>query len=226
MDNNTIMKEYVLRPLYEQLMMENIVEVRGHKTVELLGASVVFNGDEDGLINIGPFKTSYNYVNAEIDWYESMDPHINKISPHASMWGDVADDRGMANSNYGYLIFSPQNGYQYDNVLKELKADPHSRRAVMYYTNPFIHYTGGKDHICTTNVGYTIRDGKLHAFVNMRSSDARFGIIGADLAWQTYVLNKLAKDLVVAPGNIHWYANSLHIYERHFKQLKEIFNDA
>ena len=222
MNNNDIIYEEILTPLYDKIMREEIVKVRGHDTVELLNKSITFNGNDDGIIDIGPFKTSVKYVKAEIEWYNSMSPHIEKIDAHASMWGDVADERGMVNSNYGYLIFSPQNGYQYDNVRKELIRDLYSRRAVMYYANPFIHYVGGNDHVCTIYVSYTFRDDKLHAFVNMRSSDVRFGIIGADLAWQCHVLRKLCEDLNLVPGNIYWHATSLHLYDRHFNQLKEI----
>jgi len=225
--NSLIIKEQVLRPLYEQMLADDIVEVRGSRTVELLNHTVTFSSDGDGIIDIdGIFKTSIDYVNAEFIWYDSMEPHITKISNHAKMWGMVCDERGMVNSNYGYLIGSPQNGYQYENVLKQLQEDPMSRRAVMYYANPMIHYTGGKDHVCTLYVSYTVRKGKLQAFVSMRSSDIRFGIIGADLAWQIRVLKQLASDLEVEPGDVHWHAVSLHLYERHFTQLEEIFDEA
>jgi len=221
--NSKIIYEEVLLPLYDKLQNNDIVKVRGENTVELLNKTLTFTCEGDGLINIdGIFVTSPEYVNAEFKWYDSMEPHVTKISNHAKMWGMVCDDSGMVNSNYGYLIGSPQNGYQYNNVLKELQRDLYSRRAVMYYANPMIHYTGGKDHVCTLYVSYIVRDNKLHAFVSMRSSDIRFGIIGADLAWQVRTLKRLASDLCIKPGDVHWHAVSLHLYERHFNQLKEI----
>lgn len=222
--NNKIIYS-VLEELNTELKLGNIVEVRGQKTVELLNKTIKFNGTQSGIITIPGFKTSEKYVKEELKWYNSMNPHMGAISPHASMWGNVCDTRGMVNSNYGYLIYSPQNGYQYDNVLKTLREDPCSRRAVMYYTNPMIHYTGGKDYICTIYVSYTIRNNKLHGFVSMRSSDVRYGIIGADLAWQINILQKLAKNLNVGVGALYWHAVSLHLYERHFKNLKELFNE-
>jgi len=225
--NSKIIYDEVLTPMLELLNRGDTVEVRGSLTVELLNKTLTFTSEEDGVIDInGVFKTSPKYLDAEFDWYDSMEPHIDKISDHAKMWGDVCDDRGMVNSNYGYLIGSPQNGYQYDNVLRTLQSDPASRRAVMYYANPMMHYTGGKDHVCTLYVSYTMRNNKLHAFVSMRSSDIRFGIIGADLAWQIRVLRKLAHDLGAKPGDVHWHAVSLHLYHRHFDQLKRIFNEA
>ena len=80
--------------------------------------------------------------------------------------------------------------------------------------------------MCTVYVSYTMRDNKLHAFVSMRSSDIRFGIIGADLAWQIRTLKRLATDLGCKAGDVHWHAVSLHLYERHFNQLEEICDEA
>jgi len=225
--NSSIILEEVLKPLYHKLLHDETIIVRGEMTVELLNKTLTFTSDEDGLIDIdGVFKTSPAYLTAEFKWYDSMEPHITQISNHAKMWGMVCDENGMVNSNYGYIIGSPQNGYQYKNVLKQLQLDPMSRRAVMYYANPMIHYTGGKDHVCTIYVSYTMRDNKLQAFVSMRSSDIRFGIIGADLAWQIRVLRKLSKDLGCQAGDVHWHAVSLHLYERHFTQLEEICFEA
>ncbi len=222
--NSRIIKEEILNPLYHNLMVGDTVDVRGEKTVELLNKTVTFSSDT-GIIDIdGIFKTSEKYIEHEMDWYMSQNPNAIDIAEHAKMWMTSSDANMMTNSNYGFLIFSPQNGYQYDNVVKTLKEDPQSRRAVMYYTNPFMHYVGGNDHVCTMYVAYTVRGGKLHAFVNMRSNDVRFGMIGADLEWQIWVLKSVAKHLDVEPGNVHWSAVSLHLYQRHFKQLQEICN--
>ena len=53
-----------------------------------------------------------------------------------------------------------------------------------------------KDFMCTTHVQYFINGNLLDASVYMRSNDAVFGYIN-DLAWQRYVLMKLALDLGV-----------------------------
>jgi len=48
--NSLIIKEQVLRPLYEQMLADDIVEVRGSRTVELLNHTVTFSSDGDGII--------------------------------------------------------------------------------------------------------------------------------------------------------------------------------
>ncbi len=200
------------------------VDVRGLKTVELTNWTAEFNCVGDGIIDLPGFSTSQKYVAAELLWYESGTAKADFISDFAKLWGDIKDGRGYVNSNYGQLIYSPQNCHQYDNALKTLKEDPQSRRAVMVYCPPHIHYTGGGDYVCTMYVSYTVRSGLLHAFVSMRSSDLRFGLVGADLAWQIYVLRQLANDLKVRPGTVNWHSVSLHLYERHFGVIDEAIN--
>lgn len=212
----------LLKLLARQYSAKQFVEVRGMKTVEILNATAMFSTAGDGIITIPGFSTSEDYVEAELEWYNSASTKAGFISDFAKLWSDISDSRNFVNSNYGYLIYSPQNCSQYDNVLKELQSDPQSRRAVMVYCPNHIHYTGGNDFVCTMYVSYTIRDGELHAFVSMRSSDLRFGIVGADLAWQIYVLKQLANQLKVKPGFVHWHAVSLHLYERHFKILENL----
>ena len=222
--NSNILYNGPLKKLYEQLMRNDIVEVRGNKTVELLNTTITFDGNETGIINIKDiFKTSENYIEHETQWYYSQNPNNEYIKQYAQIWSTASDVNGMTNSNYGFLMFSPQNGYQFDNVCKELERDKYSRRAIAYYTNPFMHYIGGNDHVCTMYVSYTVRDDKLQAIVSMRSNDIRFGLIGADLEWQRVMLHSIAKEVGLEVGDIHWHAVSLHLYDRHFEQLIKIY---
>jgi hypothetical protein len=70
-------------------------------------------------------------------------------------------------------------------------------------------------HNCTNAVQYLIRDGRAHAVVQMRSNDAVFGYKN-DRAWQQHVLERVASDVGVPPGDIIWNVGSIHVYARHF----------
>ena len=163
------------------------------------------------------------YIKAEISWYESMSLNINDLfriyGKEVQIWKNVASPDGYINSNYGWCVFSEENGSQYQSVLQELLASPTSRRAAMYYTRPSMHtdYNSGgmNDHMCTYAVQYYINDGYVEAVVYMRSNDAVYGF-NNDVAWQKHVLHKLAADLQLPPGRIIWNAASLHVYPRHF----------
>src|SRR5690606_33169025 len=121
-----------------------------------------------------------DYIEREIAWYESQSLRVDAIPGKTpKIWEQVADEVGRINSNYGWLIWNAGNGHQYKNVLEELRRNPDSRRGAMLYTRPTMHYDatmrGMNDFICTNAVCYFIRDGGLHAVVQMRSNDVVFG---------------------------------------------------
>lgn len=191
-----------------------IIDKSGVKTIEMMAAQFIANEPYIfGTVN-------EDYVERELQWYKSQSLNINDIpGGPPKVWKDVADPGGFINSNYGWCIYSGENGNQYENVVKELNSNPNSRRAIMIYTRPHMHYDynflGMNDFMCTNTVQYLIRKSKIHSIVNMRSNDALYGYKN-DFAWQKYVLNQLAQELKTEVGDIVWNVGSLHVYERHF----------
>ena len=186
----------------------------GSTTIEIMGRS--FIADEEAIFG----EVNWDWVKREEAWYRSMSLNVNVIPGWAPLvWKAVADKDGFINSNYGYLMFSAANGSQYENVLAELRRNPASRRATAIYTRPTMwseyNANGMSDFICTNAVGYLIRNGAIHAHVQMRSNDTVFGYKN-DRAWQRHILEQLATDLSVEVGDIYWTVTSLHIYARHF----------
>ena len=195
-----------------------VVDKTGCRMIEIIGAQ--FLADADSIFG----EVNWEYVQRELEWYRSMSLSVDAIpgGPPA-VWKQVADADGMINSNYGWCIWHEGNGQQYHNVVRELRSNPWSRRAVMIYTRPsmWVDYNvmGRNDFMCTNAVQYLLRDDLLHAVVQMRSNDVVFGYKN-DRAWQSYVLGKLAAELGVIPGQLIWNVGSLHVYERHFHLVK------
>jgi thymidylate synthase len=147
--------------------------------------------------------------------------------PVPAIWKAVADENGFINSNYGWCIYSEDNGSQFKNVVAELNRNPDSRRATMIYNRPSMHQdynkNGMSDFMCTNAVQYLVRNGYVNALVYMRSNDAVFGYKN-DFAWQKHVLDQVAEETSIPAGNIYWNVASLHVYERHFDLItKEIY---
>lgn len=191
-----------------------VVDKTGVKTIEVIGAT--FIADEEAIFG----KVNWDYVQREEAWYKSQSLNVNDIPGETpAIWKAVADKDGFINSNYGWAIWSEDNGRQYDRVVEELKKNPDSRRAVMIYTRPEMwndyNLNGRSDFMCTNTVQYVVRDGKVHSIVQMRSNDAVFGYKN-DRAWQDHVLSSVSEDIGVPKGNIIWHVGSLHVYERHF----------
>lgn len=204
---------------------EFVTDKTGVKTIEIVGASFV--ADEETIFG----AVNRDYVEREIAWYESESLYVKDIpGGPPKIWEQVASSEGKINSNYGWCCFSPDNHSQIVHVWRELVANPNSRRAIAIYTRPTMWYdyktNGMSDFMCTNAVQYVVREGHLHAIVQMRSNDVVFGYRN-DRAWQKYMLDyvRRAYNKHVDPidhvelGDIHWQVGSLHVYERHFKMI-------
>lgn len=209
-----------VRNWFRQLKQDEayVTDKSGCKMLEVVGAT--FLADEETIFG----DVNHDYVQREIQWYESQSLNVHDIPGNTpKAWLACASSKGFINSNYGYLIWSDENGRQYENVLNELKKNPESRRAQMIYTRPTMwtdyNVDGMSDFVCTNVVQYFIRDGKLITSVEMRSNDVVYGFRN-DVAWQKHIHENLARDLDVKVGEMLWHAGSLHVYERHFHFIK------
>lgn len=199
-----------------------VIDKTGVKVVEVIGAT--FIADEEYIIR----KPAYEYIKRELEWYKSQSLYVADIPGETpQIWKDIASDEGKINSNYGWCIYSEENGNQYQHVLHELKNNPNSRRATMIYNRPSMHLdynrNGMSDFMCTYANTFYIRDNKLISHYLMRSNDAVFGY-NNDYAWAKYVQNQLAEDLGIEVGELIWTASNFHVYERHFNFIEEFIN--
>jgi len=209
-------REYFIRELQSERF---VTDKTGVKTIEMIGAS--FEADEPSIFG----DVNDDYIQRELEWYKSESLYVDDIPGITpAIWKKVASTEGKINSNYGWAIYSEDNGLQYLNVFDELTKNPNSRRAVMIYTRPTMwsdyNHNGMSDFMCTNAVQYMIRDGQLVAVVQMRSNDVVFGYRN-DYAWQKYVADQLTKDLGLdVEPKIIWNVGNLHVYERHFDKVK------
>jgi thymidylate synthase len=205
-----------------------VTDKTGVRMVELIAPRITLD-PEQPLLKFGDVRsTPAKYCMAELEWYLSQDLSIKEIGKAAKIWQHVACKDGFINSNYGWCIFSDDNGNQYKHTLKELLNQDSSRRAAMIYNRPEMWYdyniNGRSDWMCTFATQHMIRDNQLISIVNMRSNDLIYGFFN-DFFWQAWVHAKLYNDLKRAypdlgRGHIVWLANSMHVYERHFKMLE------
>jgi thymidylate synthase len=201
---------------------EFVIDKTGVKTIELVGESYI--ADEEVIFG----SLNMDYAAREVEWYESQSLNVYDIPKCPQIWRQVCDKNGYINSNYGWIIYSKENGEQYKNCLRTLRRDKDSRRAMMIYTRPSMQWeynvNGMSDFVCTNSVQTLIRNNKLHYILNQRSSDAVFGAKN-DLYWARHVHNKLLKDLKIdypelELGDLIHQVGSIHVYERHFHLVK------
>lgn len=109
---------------------------------------------------------------------------------------------------------------QYPFIIKELKRNPSSRRAVIDIRDWQYDSKDGNDSpACLQHIMYTIRNGKLDCFILFRSNDlpeATFMNMWGLIKLQ----EKIAKELGIGVGTYTHRANSMHCYEKDFGLLE------
>lgn len=242
--NDNVVVNSFLYPLYNKITNKEFVntganasQTVGQETyVELIARKVQLDPYAPYIYIDKNFQTPKKYVKAELDWYKSMDLSIigHEGIESNPTWQSCCtkDEKKEINSNYGWCVFSEENGSQYDNCLEVLKKDKTTRNAIIMYNRPEIYKDykrdGMHDMICTFMSHFFIRNNKLYMIHNMRSNDIRYGFICSDLAWNCFVYQNMYEDLKstypdLEVGTIIWTSDSMHLYSRHFDDLKNFF---
>ena len=128
----------------------------------------------------------------------------------------------------GILDFEVENGkweYTYhkryanqlDGLIRELRRNPSSRRAVLVIRRPEDIYSA--DPPCLQHIQYFIRDNKLHCYVLFRSNDACKATFMNAFAL-IELQKRIADQLGVEVGAYVHRANSFHAYEKDWDLLK------
>lgn len=242
--NDNVVVNSFLYPLYNKITNKEFVntganasQAVGQETyVELIARKVQLDPYAPYIYIDKNFQTPKKYVKAELDWYKSMDLSIigHEGIESNPTWQSCCtkDEKKEINSNYGWCVFSEENGSQYDNCLEVLKKDKTTRNAIIMYNRPEIYKdykrNGMHDMICTFMSHFFIRNNKLYMIHNMRSNDIRYGFICSDLAWNCFVYQNMYEDLKstypdLEVGTIIWTSDSMHLYSRHFEDLKNFF---
>ena len=183
-------------------------------------------GDTKALFNVGFYldnpilkeitnterNWSYDYAEAEWQWYLSGNPNISRLGEIygkvPAIWKRMANSSGEVNSNYGYQW---QRNKQLDHVVGILKANPNTRQAAIsiYDAKEINRYSS--DTPCTYAVQFTIIENKLCMSVYMRSNDLWYGFCNDQ--YQFANLQELvAKRLDIETGWYYHHAHNLHLY--------------
>jgi thymidylate synthase len=171
-----------------------------------------------------PRRLKLDYIKREFLWYLGGNRFDTSICDHASMWRGLVNADGSINSNYGQYVFGSRDGFGL--ALAELQRDPDSRRAAITILDGGHLASDTKDVPCTYAISFRIRQGRLNMSVRMRSQDAVFGM-GNDAPCFSFIHEMMWAALTqtypaLEMGRYHHTADSFHVYERHFKMMREI----
>src|SRR5699024_7512038 len=116
---------------------------------------------------------------------------------------------------------------QLDAVVRELRANPTSRRAVLGIWDPLMDARRAnegpwKDIPCNDFISFQSRLGELHAHVFVRSNDLVWGWSGINAFEWSVLQEVIAGILGIEVGTLTFSISSLHAYDRHWSKLRKI----
>lgn len=188
-------------------------------------------GDTKALFNVGFYMEnpnqnhiaaevrnwSYDYAEAEWQWYLSGDPKISALGDlHGSIppiWKKMANENGEVNSNYGYQW---SRNSQLTRVIQMLKNNPETRQATISIYDGKEMDKYDHDTPCTYAVQFTIVNGKLDMCVTMRSNDLWYGFCNDQ--YQFSKLQMMISNALNIPMGVYYhFAHNMHLYNNKIK---------
>lgn len=165
-------------------------------------------------------KLSPNFMAGEAAWILRGDNRVETIAYLAPSIQQFSDDGKTFFGAYG-----PKVSAQIDYVVDALRRDPYSRQAVLniWRENP----APTKDYPCTLSAQFMLRDGRIHCFDTMRSSDIwlgwpydvfNFTMLAAVIALRLGCIGGIPVKL----GTLTLTAGSQHLYARNLEKAKEV----
>ena len=130
------------------------------------------------------------------------------------------EDFEVERGNWEYT-YHDRIGWQIKSVIRELRRDPYSRRAVIEVRRTSDAYLD--DPPCLQNIQFMIRDGRLNMIAIFRSNDACKATFMNAYAL-TCLQEMIAGELGVGIGSYTHIANSFHAYERDWGLLESYHN--
>jgi thymidylate synthase len=150
----------------------------------------------------------------ELCWYLSKTDRVEPISYYLPYYDAMADD-GAVYGAYGPRLFDWSGVNQLENVVRQLKAYPESRRAAVQLFHAADLVVDRADIPCTCTLQFLQRDDKVHLMVFMRSNDVHWGF-PHDVFSFTMLQEIVARSLSADLGWYRHVVGSLHLYEKHF----------
>jgi len=155
---------------------------------------------------------SYEYAEAEWQWYLSGDRNIAKLGELygkvPAIWKRMADGNGNVNSNYGWQW---KRNSQLDKVVDQLQDNPDTRQAAISIYDGKEIQDYSHDTPCTYAVQFTVLDDKLNMSVVMRSNDLWYGFCNDQYQFSNLQLS-VAQRTGYDVGTYYHFAHNLHLY--------------
>ena len=196
----------------------------GSRVKERLHETVTLTEPRSRYVLLPQRKASLPAQIAETMWVLSGQNDVDWLSTYLPRAPQFSDDGEVWRGGYGPRLRSSGEALldQVDYVVELLKKDPLTRRAVIQIYNADIDSQPGKDIPCNDFISFQSRLGKLHMHVFVRSNDLVWGWSGINTFEWSVLQEVIASILGIGVGNLTFATSSLHIYDRHWKKMRDL----
>lgn len=208
---------------------EELGSRKGERVLERLHQQITLAEPWDRYPRLGLRKASLPAQIAETMWILAGRNDVEWLSYYLPRAVEFSDDGETWRGGYGPRIrhFSYGEVDQLDYVVRELRANPTSRRAVIGIWDADVDVCPAdaepwKDVPCNDFISFQSRLGELHAHVFVRSNDLMWGWSGIN-AFEWSVLQEVVAGILgIEVGTLTFSISSLHAYDRHWEKLRKI----
>lgn len=200
--------------------------VRGAETFEVRSRLVEIRFPTERCIVIPHRRNDTFAAIAETMWVLAGHDDLDYLTHYLPRAPDFSDDGKTWRGAYGPRLRNWSGVDQLDTVLRVLRNDPSSRRAVINLFDPARDFAPSKDIPCNNWLHFLIRDGHLVLNVVTRSNDIMWGFSGINTFEWSVLQEMMAFWLGVPAGEITYFISSLHLYDRHYARANRILNSS
>lgn len=149
----------------------------------------------------------------EAMWMMAGREDVDFVAQFVSRMREYSDDGLILNGAYGYRWRNYWPKDQLAEVIKILKEDPTSRRAVLtMWDGEDLFNQTSKDIPCNTHIYFRAHLGKLSMTVCNRSNDIIWGLYGANTVHLSILHEFIASALGLELGFYRHLSNNFHLY--------------
>lgn len=207
---------------------EHTTSSRGNDSAELTNVSFRIADPRDRLPFLRQRPVNIVFNLAETLWYAAGRDDLDTIGYYApGMAKNSADGKTLTGTAYGTRMFAPdaENANQWGRVLELLRADPHSKRAVLgIYRPEELAVTDNPDVSCTVAAQFLLREGRLNLTCYMRGNDAYRGMVSDVFAF-TFLQEVAACQLGVELGHYTHHVGSMHVNNSDAATVRRVLDE-
>lgn len=195
----------------------------GTGTKSVFGRQVRFDLSQ-GFPLVTTKKLHLRSIIYELLWFLRGETNIKYLQEHkVTIWDEWADENGDLGPVYGsqWRSWPAPGGKKIDQIAKvvhQIKTKPDSRRHIVSAWNP-AEVDSMALPPCHALFQFYVADGKLSCQLYQRSADYFLGV-PFNIASYALLLEMVAQQCELIPGEFVWTGGDVHLYTNHFDQAR------